>query len=1045
MSGFCHLHLHTEYSLLEGACRLKDIPGAVAAAGQSAVAITDRGVMSGCAEFWRLCRENNIKPVIGCELPVISGMGDPTALPGTLVLLCENEEGYRNLCFISSHLTRVRGVFAAGADLLAGNSAGLIALSGGRDGDIFAALSAGDARKADALTAKYADMFGRDRFYIELQDHSDPVERQLLGELASLAQKHGLGMVATNDVHYLSPGDEPVQSALACIREGRTLDTGPGLPTAEYWLKAESEMERLFGGFPGAVENTGLIAARCSFEMPFGRTLLPSFPLPAGTSSGACLAALVESGLEEKTRAGLIPAEGPLSEEYRARAARELGVIASMGFDDYFLIVADYVGYAKRSDIPVGPGRGSACGSLVAYLLGITEVDPIKYGLFFERFLNPERAGMPDIDVDFDYNMRDRMIAYVRDKYGADRVAQIAAFGTLAARAAVRDAARVSGMGSAETDALCSLLPRDGDITVAGAAELPGLKKACESPKTAAVLRLAERLEGLPRSQSVHPAGVVIADRPLWDCLPLCNNGDAYVTQYDMDTVSAQGLLKFDFLALRNLSVIEEASKMIRATLPDFSVEKLDLTDSAPYRLISSGATDGIFQLESDGLKRIVTRMKPASIEDLTAAIALFRPGPIDSIEAYLKGREDPSSVSYLHPLLEPILRPTYGCIIYQEQVMSIFVTVAGYSLGRADLVRKAMSKKKASVLEAEREGFIKGALTRGLTPGEAGRLFDGMSSFAAYAFNKSHAVAYAILTYRTAWLKARRPGEFMTALLNSVVGSPEKIALYAAEAGKLGIRVRRPDVNSSGSFFEYRKGEIFFGLAAIKGVGYQVADAVVSGRKEGYPTLRDLISALPDRAAGRRPAEALIRSGALDSTGVFRSRMLAVLDSELSRRYDRPGGIEGQLDIFFDGDPLSGGATEYPDIPELSPEAASSGERETTGIDFGVIRRRATAGGDAHAPKAGETKSKASPEGGGRRPSAVYLRVASADSPEFAKAKNLAGIFEGDVPFFLFTADDRSYIPCGRIDASDYLLGELRALAGSSDLAVRYPPGGAI
>ncbi len=1047
MSGFCHLHLHSEYSLLEGACRLKDIPDAVIAAGQTAVAITDREVMFGCAEFWRLCTGKKVKPIIGCQLPVILSGDGSQALPRSLVLLCENEEGYRNLSYISAHFTRIRGVRAADEGLLKEHSAGLIALSGGREGEIFAALSSGDADRASAVAAELVSIFGRDNFFIELEDHADPTERQLLPELVSLAERLGIGTVATNDVHYLRPEDEPLQSALACIREGRTLDSGPGLPTGEFWLKTAEEMERILGGYHEAIANTGRIADRCNLEIGFGRTLLPTFPLPQGVTSSSRLRELALAGFSKKRSAGMIPYAGHTEAEYTARAEKELSVIGGMGLDDYFLIVADYVGYAKRTGIPVGPGRGSACGSLVAYLLEITGIDPVVYGLYFERFLNPERRGMPDIDIDFDYNRRDEMISYVRKKYGAERVSQIAAFGTLAARAAVRDAARVSGLTASEADALCSLLPKDGDLSIADAASVPAVKEACRSPKIAQVIKLAGMLEGLPRNLSVHPAGVVISDRPLWEYLPLIENGDSCVTQYDMNTVSDLGLLKFDFLALRNLSVINEAEKLIREKKPDFSSEELDLTDRAAYAMISSGSTEGIFQLESEGLRRIVRQMRPASIDDLTAAIALFRPGPMDSIPAYIEGRRDPSKVRYLHPILEPILRPTYGCIIYQEQVMNIFVTVAGYSLGRADLVRKAMSKKKASVLEAEREGFVEGAKTNGLSAEEAGRLFDGMSSFAAYAFNKSHAVAYAVLTFRTAYLKAHYPGEFMTALMNSVIGSPEKLALYASEAEKLGVSVAKPDVNRSGGLFSYCNGEILFGLSAVRGVGYRLAEDIAAARGKGYSTLGGFLSALSDRTAARRPAEALIRSGALDSLGIPRSVLLAVLDEELERRFGRGGeGIAGQLDIFSAASAEETERTGYPQIPEFTAEAMAAMEKDLTGVVF-TGRRAGKKSPDTHAVipkgKAEDAVSSRSAPGDAAAspavsPAAVYLRVPSSGCAEAEKARNLAAIFEGSTPFFIYSADDKQYRPAGRIDASGYLIGELEKLAGKENLAVR-------
>jgi len=1080
MKDFVHLHLHSEYSLLEGACRIKQIPGAVLEAGQHTVAITDSGVMFGAALLYNECKKAGVKPVIGCELKVFSGsrneLSSGSHKTGTLVLLCENEKGYKNLSYISAHLTGYRGMQVADTELLNGHSEGLIALSGGSDGEIFAALSAGDRERAAELARLFSGIFGKENFYIELQNHGELVERQILSDLWSLSLETGLPAVATNDVHYLDKEDASLQTALCCIREGRTTDTGPGLPTGEYYLKNADEMERLFGGYPGALENSVIIADRCCLDLEFDKIHLPSFPVPDGKTAGEMLSSTAASGLERLINAGRIPAAGHSLDEYRERLDYELSVIGGMGYDDYFLIVSDYVAYAKSIDLPVGPGRGSGCGSLVAWLTGITEVDPIKYDLYFERFLNPERVSMPDIDIDFDYVRRDEMIAYVKRKYGDDRVSQIAAFGTMAARAALRDAARVCGLSQAESDTVCEMLPRDGDTTLGEAMKLPAVKNSCGSPKVARVFELASKLEGMPRNLSVHPAGVVISGKPVWEYLPLLNNGGLTVTQYDMNTVAALGLLKFDFLALRNLTVIDDTIKQIRKREPDFSFDKVDDSDPAVYSLISGGMTAGVFQIESEGLRKTCMRMRPRSLDDIVAAIALFRPGPMSSIPKYIEGMRSPSSIEYPHPMLEPVLKPTNGCIVYQEQVMSIFRVIAGYSLGRADLVRRAMAKKKASLLEAERERFEEGAAKNGLSVKEADALFDSMSSFAEYAFNKSHAVAYGILTFRTAYLKVHYPGEYLSSLMNSVIGSPEKIAQYAAEAESLGVGVTKPDVNMSGALFSYDGKNIIFGLAAVKGVGFQLAEAIMSGRKNGeYKSLRQLIASASERSAGRRPYEALIKCGALDSLGVFRSRLLGILDRELEARAGHGrGGFEGQLDIFSvpGADRDEGfGKEEYPPLPELSQSVMASTEKDLCGIAFTGRTPRAALStaqrqaGQASAPSKVNTATPQVTKSSAQSPAAspapvrntedtskpvsrqtsaqasasVYVRAASENSIEYKKAANLAEIFEGSTPFYLYASDTGEYKRHGGVTLTDYLIRELKAVVGEKNVAVRY------
>ena len=949
---FAHLHLHTEYSLLDGACRIKDIPAIVAENGHTAVAITDHGAMYGAVEFWRACKAAGIRPIIGCEVYVAPGSrfdktGGRDGHYHHLVLLCENNVGYQNLIYIVSKAF-TEGFYSkprVDLELLRDHAEGLIALSGCISGEIPAALSAGDMDRARTTAQKYARIFGKDHFYIELQNHGIAEERQVLPALYSLAQELGLPVVATNDVHYLRRGDYRAQTVMMCIQTNTTVDdvNRAGLPTNEFYYKSTEEMERLFSGFEGAIENTGRIAERCRVEYEFGKYQLPSFPVPQGKTAGEVLRDAAFAGFDRLAGEGRIPAEGHTLEEYAERIAYELEVIHQMGYDDYFLIVADYVGYAKKVSLPVGPGRGSGCGSLVTFCTGITDVDPIRFDLLFERFLNPERVSMPDIDIDFDYNRRDEMLRYVREKYGDDHVSQIITFGTLAARAAIRDSGRALGMSYAEVDEVAKLVPRDPEITVADVLDLPQVRELYDaSEKVRTLLDTAKLLEGMPRNVSIHAAGVVITGRPVTDYVPLASSGGAVITQYDMNTVADLGLLKFDFLALRYLTIINDAVTQIREKHPDFDMEKTGFDDRATYELICAGQTTGIFQLESSGMRAMLMNLRPDSIDDIIASIALYRPGPMDSIPRYIEGKKNPAAVRYAHPCLEPILRSTYGCIVYQEQVMNVFRTVAGYSFGHADIVRRAMSKKKAAVLAAEREGFVGGATERGIDPGVAEKLFGEMESFASYAFNKSHAAAYAVLSYRTAYLKAHYPCEYYAALLTSVLGSPEKVAEYISEAGKSGIRVLPPDINRSMRDFHIDGNNITFGLLALKNVGVASVDAIVRERERGeFASFADFL----DRMSGvtelnRRMLETLIKAGCFDRLGVFRSRLLAALEPALAAISDKQrNNISGQIDMFSAA--ASGGADaglsdlKYPELPEFSPHDLLMLEREVSGMFF--------------------------------------------------------------------------------------------------------------
>ena len=957
MSTFVHLHLHSEYSLLDGACRIADLPARVKECGHDAVALTDHGVLYGAVSFYEACKKAGIKPIIGCEVYVApnsrfekTGMQGREGAYNHLVLLCENMEGYQNL------MTLVSAGFTEGfygrprvdLELLRKHHKGLIALSACLSGDIPKRLLAGDFEGAKTAALTMSQIFGAGNYYIEIQNHNLPEERQILPSLLRLARECDLPLVATNDCHYLRRSDAYTQEVLTCIQMGKTVgeDGKAGFTTDEFYYKDTGEMEMLFSRYPGALENTVRIAERCNLEFDFTQTYLPKFPCPDGLSAGEYLSRLTEEGLARRVRAGqIIYDSGKHSEAaYRDRIAYELGVIGSMGYDDYFLIVQDYVNFAKSKGIPVGPGRGSGAGSLVAYCIGITEVDSIAFDLLFERFLNPERVSMPDIDVDFCYNRRDEVIAYVADKYGRDHVSQIITFGTLAARAAIRDVGRAMGMSYADVDVVARAVPQELGITIKEALRMPDLKALYEgSEEVKKLVDTAMSLEGMPRNASVHAAGIVITDRPVRDFVPLAVNNGTTVTQYDMDTVAKLGVLKFDFLGLRYLTIMHDAEEQVKETNPDFCLDRVPLDDSETYELISRGQTLGVFQLESGGMRQMLTGLKPRAIGDIEAAIALYRPGPMEAIPRYIANRENPALVKYPSPLLEPVLSSTYGVTVYQEQVMSIFRVMAGYTYGHADIVRRAMSKKKASVLEAERTDFVAGAEQNGMTHAEAEKLFDDMGSFDNYAFNKSHAAAYALISYRTAYLKAHHPGAYFAALLTSVLGNQTKMAEYTAECGKYGIKVLPPDINESQMNFHASKtgrgGHIRYGLLALKNVGEAFLRAILNERRrKPFVSFEDFLERLSGQDLNKRQVEALIKAGAFDSLPNHRAQLLAVYEIMMDTLSAKNrANLAGQMDMFsmLDGDAAPAPTFIYPTIRPYTLREMLMLEKEASGMFF--------------------------------------------------------------------------------------------------------------
>lgn len=941
MEDFVHLHVHTEYSLLDGACRIEGLIKRAKELGQSAVAITDHGVMYGAVDFYKCAKENGIKPIIGCEVYVaprtrFDKQHNLDTSPYHLVLLCKNSIGYQNLIKLVS-AGFVEGFYSKpriDRDLLEQYHEGLICMSACLAGEVPRNLANGDYKKAVETALWYRDLFGKDNYYIELQNHGIALQKQILPDLLRLSKETGIGLVATNDAHYIKKEDAKMQNVLLCIQTNTSVGE-PGsmeFETEEFYIKSRDEMSQLFGNYPNAIENTCKIAEMCNFDFEFGNTKLPLFIAPNGEDNLAYFKRLCYEGLH--THYGENPAKG-----VQDRLEYELKIIIEMGYVEYYLIVFDFINYAKSVGIPVGPGRGSGAGSLAAYCIGITNIDPIRYNLLFERFLNPERVSMPDFDVDFCYVRRPEVIDYVVRKYGADHVAQIITFGTMAARGAIRDVGRVLNIPYQQVDRIAKLVPSELKMTLNKALQVStDLKQLYDSDtKVKELLDMARKIEGMPRHASTHAAGVVITHNPVDTYVPLYKNDETMpVTQYTMTTLEELGLLKMDFLGLRTLTVIDYAEKEIEKYQPKFDINQISLSDKETYEMLTKGQCVGVFQFESGGMRSVIAQLGPTSIEDLIAVISLYRPGPMDSIPTYIRNRHNPNLITYKHPLLEPILKVTYGCIVYQEQVMQICRELGGYSYGRADLVRRAMSKKKHDVMEKEREVFVEGALKNGVPKEIGNQIFDEMSAFASYAFNKSHAAAYAMVSYQTAYLKCHYPKEFMAALLTSVLDNTTKVIEYIGECNRIGVKVLPPDVNTSNEGFTVSGKTIRFGLLAVKNIGRGFIRELIKEResKGNFQTFVDFCERMYGKDMNKRALESLIKSGALDCVANNRNQMLsgyeAILEDidAVNKR-----NISGQIN-FFDNPEIAPKQThQLPQVEEMPSSQLLAMEKETTGL----------------------------------------------------------------------------------------------------------------
>ena len=941
--SFVHLHVHTEYSLLDGASRIGSLVKRAKELNMPAIAITDHGTMYGIVDFYKQAKKQGIKPIIGCEVYVAPrSRRERIMVEGEayyhLVLLAETDEGYRNLIELVSRGNTEGFYYKPRVDkeLLSQYSKGLICLSACIAGEIPSWLLKDNITVAEALIQEYIDIFGKDNFFLEIQDHGIPEQKKVNKFLIEMSRKFDVGLVATNDLHYINKQDAECHDVLLCIQMGKTVDDTARMKffSDEFYLKDFDEMAQLFGAYPEALANTCRIAERCNVTLDFGNLYLPEFPVPGGLTANDYLEKLCRDHLKERY--------SEVTPEINDRLVFELGVIMKMDYSGYFLIVWDFINYARQQEIPVGPGRGSAAGSIVAYLLGITNIDPIAYGLLFERFLNPERVTMPDIDIDFCYVNRGKIIEYVSDRYGADRVAQIITFGTMAAKGAIRDVGRALNMPYGEVDRIAKMVPNELGITLRRALEISSDFRAAyeNEPAVGKLLDLAMAVEGLPRHASTHAAGLVISKEPLTHYVPLQNSAEGFLTtQYDKDKVEELGLLKMDLLGLRTLTVIGDTIKLVQKSRGiKIDIDHIPLDDPKVSAMLTNGDTAGVFQLESSGITTLVKDLRPECFADLIPLVALYRPGPLGSgmVEDFINGRHGKKTVTYVHPLLEPILCDTFGVILYQEQVMQIASVMAGFSLGQADLLRRAMGKKKHDVLDAQRENFLQGASERGIERKMAGEIFDLMAHFADYGFNKSHSAAYALVAYQTAYLKANYPQEFMAALLSSVMGTNEKIGSYIETCRQMGIDVLPPDINASQSSFSVDGNGIRFGLAAVKNVGENaIQNMVVTRDANGkFESLVDLCTKVDMRLINKRVIESLIKCGAFDSLGAKRSQLLAVLERAIDmaavRQRDK---VSGQIGLFCEETLNDADEISLPDIPEIPKEQMLVLEKEITGF----------------------------------------------------------------------------------------------------------------
>ena len=950
--SFAHLHVHTEYSLLDGSNKIKEYVARVKELGMNSAAITDHGVMFGCIDFYKAAKEAGIKPILGCEVYVAPGSRfDRETVKGEeryyhLVLLAENDLGYSNLTKIVSK-GYVDGFYykpRVDMEILQQYHEGIIALSACLAGEVPRYLVRNFYEEGKKAALRYQEIFGKGNFFLELQDHGIPEQRLVNQQLMRMSQETGIELVATNDVHYTYESDADSHDILLCIQTGKKVSDEDRMryEGGQYYVKSEEEMRSLFPYALQALENTQKIADRCEVNIEFGVTKLPWFDVPEGYTAWEYLNKLCREGLERLY--------DPVTEELKERLDYELNTIRTMGYVDYFLIVWDFIKFARDHEIMVGPGRGSAAGSLVSYTLGITQLDPMRYQLLFERFLNPERVTMPDIDVDFCFERRQEVIDYVTRKYGKDRVVQIVTFGTLAARGVIRDVGRVLDMPYAQVDSIAKMITTELNITIDKALTMNHeLKELYESDdEVHYLIDMSRRLEGLPRHTSMHAAGVVISQKPVDEYVPLSRASDGtLVTQFTMTTLEELGLLKMDFLGLRTLTVIQNAVHLAeRSSGQKIDISAIDYNDPKVLEMIGSGKTEGVFQLESGGMKNFMKELKPKSLEDIIAGISLYRPGPMDFIPQYIKGKNHPETVTYDTPLLKPILEQTYGCIVYQEQVMQIVQALAGYSLGRADLLRRAMSKKKAAVMEKERESFVygnpedgvPGCVNNGISEKIANRIYDEMIDFAKYAFNKSHAAAYAVVSYQTAWLKYYYPVEFMAALMTSCIDNPGKVAEYILNSRQMGISILPPDVNQSEGIFTVEGKSIRYGMSAIKGIGKPVMEAVTREREENGPfvSLQDFAGRMTGKEINKKTVENFIKSGAFDSLGATRKQMMQIYISVLdAAAQERKNSLTGQMSLFdfVDAETKHSYEIPLPNVGEYGKEEKLAFEKEVLGI----------------------------------------------------------------------------------------------------------------